>query len=183
MDFLKEARALFKQERRFYLGRLAERGFLVRLLRPSPTSEEEINEGLWREQKGIQEKALRSKNLGLYRNASLIMASMLIIQERFSETFPCMLDVVFLDMNGANNSLPGYKSYDRRCADLLPLIALLFRGCITRAGVPPDEVEVAFKKQWHRFESFGAPPYLPDMLWKKLKKEIDREKGIIGDRP
>jgi hypothetical protein len=75
-------------------------------------------------------------------------------------------------MNGASNSIPGEKSFDRQLADLLPFISSIIRDAAMAAGLDANSLEQPFKSRWERFSSFGKPPYTSETAWRKLSKAI-----------
>ena len=167
-----EAIGFLRQERRFLRDELQERGFLSRLLSPVPTTEPELDRELEARQRRIIHDSARQNELGLYRNASLTLACIQISRSNFDSALQHLMDVAFLDMNGATNSASGHKSFDRQLADLLPFVSAIIRDTAATAGLDVSSFEEPFKARWGRFSSFGKPPYAPDNTWRKLKKAI-----------
>jgi hypothetical protein len=169
---IREALSFLRQERRFLREELQHRGFLSRLLSPTPAEESALDRELEVRQHRIIRESAAQNQLGLYRNASLTLGCLQISRNDFDSALEYLMDVVFLDMNGATNSLPGHKSFDRQLADLLPFVSAIIRDVAATAGVDISSLEMSFKGRWDRFSSFGKPPYTPDSAWRKLKKQI-----------
>jgi hypothetical protein len=170
---IREAVNFLRQQRRFLRNELEKRSFFSRLLSPVPSSESELDRRLETKQNHILAESGRSNNLGLYRNASLTLACIEILRGSFNSALQYLMDVAFLDMNGATNSLPGYRSFDRQFADLLPFVSDLIRDTTAAARIGTGSLEELFKARWARFSSFGKPPYAADPTWRRLKKAID----------
>jgi hypothetical protein len=167
---IREATSFLRQERRFLRDELQQRGFVSRLFSSTPTTDEALDRELEAKQKKIIRDSARQNELGLYRNASLTLACIQITRSNFDSALQHLLDVAFLDMNGATNSAPGHKSFDRHLADLLPFVSAIIRDTAAAAGLDVSSLKEQFKARWGRFSSFGKPPYAADTTWRKLKK-------------
>lgn len=167
---IREATSFLRQERRFLCDELQQREFLSRLFSTAPTTDEELDGELESKQQRIFRDSALQNELGLYRNASLTLACIQIERSNFDSALQYLLDVAFFDMNGAANSAPEHKSFDRQLADLLPFVTSIIRDTAELAGIEVSSLEGAFKSRWESFSSFGRPPYAANTTWMKLKK-------------
>jgi hypothetical protein len=172
LDGIREAINFLRQERRFLRQELQQRGSLSRLFSPTPADDSGLDHELEAKQGSILKASADRNELGLYRNASLTLACIEISRSHFDSALNHLMDVAFLDMNGATNSLPGHKSYDRKLADLLPFVSAIIRGVTAATSIEVGTLEQLFKARWERFSAFGKPPYGPDPTWRKLKRAI-----------
>ena len=128
-------------------------------------------DALWATQEKLRQQYAQANQLGLYRNVELTLACILIVRERYAEAAGYLLEVIFLDVNGATNT-PSIGLFDHDLGDIIPYVASLLAGCIEETSMPLESVEAAFKSQWERFSALGKPPFSANATWKKLKTAI-----------
>jgi hypothetical protein len=137
-----------------------------------------IDERLEEKQHRIMRESLLRNELGLYRNASLLMACLCIARSRYDAALERLLDVAFFDINGATNSLPNHKSFDEGLASLLPFVCDIITDVLATVGAAARSLEEPFKARWSSFARFG-PPTAADVAWKKVYAAIsDGDSGV-----
>jgi hypothetical protein len=113
-----------------------------------------------------------ARALGLYRNACLTLACCCFIHEDFRSAYEYLLDVMFLDINGASNShLPEFQ-FNRGTAEINDFVASILRGVVVQLDLRLPQVEPSFIDRWQRFSAFPNPPTKPEAAWKKLSRRI-----------
>ncbi|MFN2541373.1 MAG: hypothetical protein ABR514_04275 [Chthoniobacterales bacterium] len=163
-DSLEAAIQLLKQERRFF-----------RQQQPTlatATDTDTLDRHLEQYQQEILRQSTRHNELGLYRNASLVLGCLAIARDDYDAALDHLLDVAFLDIVGATNSLPGHRSFDASLSLLVPFVSGILRDICRTLDLHPDETESFFRARWGRFSSFGTPPVEPDSAWRTLDAAI-----------
>ena len=172
-DAFREANRFLTDERRTFADSQQRTGLLKLLLGQRTLSQPDLNKKF----RSALHLALRThaqrNELGLYRNDSLTLACLAIEGADFGTAVGHLLDVVFLDLNGATNALPGYKSFDRQTGGLVDFVISLLVSVLSTASIPTSTVESEFKKRWQTFSGFSKPPYDPERGWNKLAKRVN----------
>ena len=131
-----------------------------------------LDHQLEQHQQQIQRDSLVRNELGLYRNASLVLACLCIVHDELETALEHMLDVAFLDLAGSTNSLPGHRSFDGRLSLMVPFVAGIIRDLLRTLELTADSIERDFKTRWLQFSSFGSPPFTPDESWHTLQVAV-----------
>ena len=122
----------------------------------------------------VLRESLERNELGLYRNASLVLACLSISRSQYDSALEHMLDVAFLDLMGATNSLPGHRSFDGRLAMLIPFVVGIVQDLLRSLKIDAASIEQRFKLRWERFSPFGCPPFESGASWRKFDSAIRR---------
>jgi hypothetical protein len=122
LDGIQSALQHLKQERRFF-----------RLQYPKSATTTDtvvLDRQLEQHQHQILCESAQRNELGLYRNASLVLGCLCIAREQYDAALDHMLDVAFLDITGVSNALPGYKSFDNRLSLAVPFVSGIIRDMV-----------------------------------------------------
>jgi hypothetical protein len=163
-DGLEAAVQLLKQERRFF------REQHPTLATASDTVV--LDTQLEQHQRRTLSESTRRNELGLYRNASLVLGCLAIARDDYDSTLDYILDVAFLDIAGATNSLPGHRSFDAPLSLLVPFVSGILRDLCGTLELQPQETESFFRQRWERFSAFGTPPVSQDSAWRTLQVAV-----------
>jgi hypothetical protein len=163
-DGLEAAVQLVKQERRFF------REHHPALATASDTVA--LDTQLEQHQRRILSESTQRNELGLYRNASLVLGCLAITRDDYDSALDCILDVAFLDIAGATNSVPGNRSFEAPLSLLVPFVSGILRYLCSTLELEPQETESFFRQRWDRFSAFGAPPVSRDSAWRTLQAAI-----------
>jgi hypothetical protein len=163
-DGLEAAFQHLKQERRFFRHQYA----------PLATDidTDTLDTQLEQHQQQILRESTQRNELGLYRNASLVLGCLAIARDDYDSALDHVLDVAFLDIVGATNSLPRHRSFNARLSLEVPFVSRILRDLCSMLELQVHETKSLFTARWDRFASFGAPPVSQDDAWRTLRAAI-----------
>jgi DNA-directed RNA polymerase subunit RPC12/RpoP len=119
-------------------------------------------------------------NWGLYRNAKFEMAEILRKESRTSPALELYLEVLYLDVNGPNNTggirdpdlLKEFPPFNKKDAFLAPGVVSIAAAIIQELELDDEGVNPIFYKIAERNFTSLRLPITPDAGWGKIKKEL-----------
>jgi hypothetical protein len=117
---------------------------------------------------------LRKNESGLHRNACLGLAGYCIARDDWSTAYHYLLDVLFLDVCGSCNSLPGYQSFNSELSLVIPLVVWLLEGTADSLGLDRPTMKTDFAARWTRFPMLTKPKIQFRDAWKRILEARDQ---------
>lgn len=119
-------------------------------------------------------------NWGLYRNAKFEMAEILRKESRTSPALELYLEVLYLDVNGPNNTggirdpdlLKEFPPFNKKDAFLAPGVVSRAVAIIQKLELDDKGAKSIFYKIAERNFTSLRLPVTPDAGWRKIKKEL-----------
>ncbi len=100
---------------------------------------------------------LRQNEPGLYRNACLGLAGYCIAKGDWKTAYQYLLDVLFLDVCGSCNSLPGYQSFNSQLSLVIPFVVWLLECTADALQLDTPAIKRDFAARWSRFPMLTKP--------------------------
>jgi hypothetical protein len=138
---------------------------------PQPISSD-LDAALAAKQLRIMDQSLISNELGLYRNAALTLACIEIAHDNLNSAVSRLADVLYLDVNGATNSLPGCKSFDERLSMVIPFVTSIARYVLAVGDYDVSDIKGSYMTSSQRFARFGEPPFSFADSWRKVRQTL-----------
>lgn len=129
---------------------------------------------------------------GLFRNCKLTIAKTLEKEGNLKDALSIILEVCYLDINGANNvmtfdgkAMPyaeseklGIKDFNTRFAFFAPAIITWIKKWIESLNLSEHDAKVLFIKTNTKNKPFNKMPVNPHEAWELLRKKIDESRRV-----